>query len=151
MTSVDQDLAERRMEMRRILLGVTGVTSAGAVDVRRRGSVDLDDDQLGIRHVLDRWSQVLIEILPTCPWTAIWKAKCVIDVKNVLFESMEAVADVISGNNEGAEVEVPLEEVVLSSQLNDNLPEEAITRFHSLILSLTHQDFYIAFLSQRFT
>ena len=127
MTSVDQDLAERRMEMRRILLGVTGVTSA-AVDVRRRGSVDLDDDQLGIRHVLDRWSQVLIEILPTCPWTAIWKAKCVIDVKNVLFESMEAVADVISGNNEGAEVEVPLEEVVLSSQLNDNLPEETITR-----------------------
>ena len=131
MTSVDQDLAERRKEMRRLLLGVT----SAAGDASRRGSVDLDDDQLGIRHVLDRWSQVLIETLPPCPWTAVWKAKSVVDVKTVIFESMEAVADVISGNNEGAEVEVPLEEVVLSRQLNDNLPEETITRYHLFQLS----------------
>ena len=117
-----ESLTERRQEMRRLLLGVT------SGDASRRGSVDLDDDQLGIRHVLDRWSQVLSETLPPCPWTAVWKGGAVVDVRTVSFESLEAVADVISGEGEGTEVEVPLEEIILSTQLNDNLPEETIKR-----------------------
>ena len=122
---MEEGLGERRQEMRRLLLGVT---SGASGEASRRGSIDLDDDQLGIKHVLDRWSQVLTETLPPCPWTAVSKNGAFVDVKTVSFESLEVVADVISGEGEGTEVQVPLEDVVLSAQLNDDLPEQTVSR-----------------------
>jgi len=131
----DLNLEERRTEMRRLLLGVT-------VSSDDHQSIDgFEDDELGILHVTDRWSQVLLETLPPTPWTAVWTAnpdvEVVVDVTSLDLESLCAQGRVISAPKDGGSIKhisegsistMPLEDLTISELLNEDQIAEDVAK-----------------------
>ena len=80
MSSTDVTADQRRVEMKRLLFGLPITARLPAINIssQERPASENEpllssDDQLGIPHVTDRWSQVLRETLPQCPWMAVQK------------------------------------------------------------------------------
>jgi len=153
MSSTDVTADQRRVEMKRLLFGLPITAQLPAINIsspERPASENepllSSDDQLGIPHVTDRWSQVLRETLPQCPWMAVQKQlmtedsgisgqsseedETVIDVRSVDFDTLCVIGQVISssqhgGIQEGTEVTLPLEDITVSAAYND-LSDEVV-------------------------
>ena len=73
-TSNDVTAEQKREEMKRLLFGMPAIKISSSEKPATDNELLLSsDDQLGIPHVTDRWSQVLRETLPQCPWMAVQK------------------------------------------------------------------------------
>ena len=124
----DLTIDERRRQIHRLLLGMDIFDDHNDLEV---------EDQLGIAHITDRWSQVLGETLPECPWTAVWRddgdcQKRIVDVTTVNFTDMMAEVQILSPTTSDGLTSAPLEDLLVCALLNE-FPEKQVQKVNVIL------------------